>query len=159
MMNRLWHDVVSVIGFKHALCLEILIDNKLSLLSIYTVLDNAWVALCVFPLTFTQACIVTISIPILQMKELRHLPELSGRISVIVQVHLTSQPKLSIMLGCSVFTKKNPRVSDFYSPTFSRRKHLQAFSWMWRHICSLNEWMNEWMIFAMCQILKWTLEY
>lgn len=82
---------------------------------------------------------VSISIPILQIKELRHLTELSGRVGVIEQVHLTAQPKLSIMLGCSVFTEKNPRVSDFYSPILRRRKHLQAFFGMWHHICSLNE--------------------
>lgn len=53
---------------------------------------------------------VSISVPILQMKYLRHLPKVSGRISVTVQVCPTSESKLFITLGCYVFTKKNPGV-------------------------------------------------
>lgn len=44
---------------------------------------------------------------ILQMKYLRYLLKVSGRISVIVQVCLTSKPKLSIMPPCCVFKKNN----------------------------------------------------
>ena len=53
---------------------------------------------------------VSVCIPILQMKYLRHLPKVSGRISVTVQVCLTSEPKLFVMLGCCVFTKKSTGV-------------------------------------------------
>lgn len=44
------------------------------------------------------------------MKELRPLPKVSGRISVLVQENLISKPKLFMMLCYYVLTRKGPGV-------------------------------------------------
>lgn len=89
---------------------------------------------------------VNISILILQMKELTHLPKVRGRISVIVQVCLTSKPKLSIMLCCYVFTKKNPGVIS--SNPLSAGDNIFEHS-LGRGTTFIH-WMIDWLILSCC---------
>ena len=79
---------------------------------------------------------VNISVSISQMKELMHLPKVSGRISVIVQVHLIHNQ--SFPLGyAAVYLQR--RILEWSLVTHSQQE--ETFSWTRHHICLLNEWL------------------